>query len=84
VLARVFSFHITFDSHQVLKPWNKTLCNYWENPLNEFPQQIDHELWKPLNKKTLMRMMILMLMVETYESIENSWDIDGGNDDHGN
>jgi hypothetical protein len=29
-------------------------------------------------------MMILMLMVETYESIENSWDIDGGNDDHGN
>jgi len=67
---------------------NKTLSNYPENPLNEFPQQIDDEWWKLLNQKTLMRTM--MLMVETYEakkhSHDNWWwlwyennDADGGN-----
>jgi hypothetical protein len=70
VLARVFSSHITFNSHQVLKPWDKTLHNYPKTPLNEFPQRIDYEWWKPLNKKTFMKMM--MFMVQTYESRKNS------------
>lgn len=51
---------------------NKTFRNYPENPLNEFPQQIDDEWWKLLNQKTLMRTM--MLMVETYEAKKHSHD----------